>query len=97
MRHFLPASSYFSIFFAPIILPIIVWIVSRDHYVEMHSKYALISHILPLIAAVPLIILSFKANQTSSVFGYIMLFAIIYLGTVIYNIVKGIKVLLQYA
>lgn len=97
MRQLLSALSYFSIFFAPFIFPIIVWIASRDPYVAKHSKRALISHILPFIAAVPLLILTFGANHAGSVLGYILLFVIIYFGTFIYNIVKGIQVLREYA
>ncbi|MDR0266961.1 DUF4870 domain-containing protein [Paenibacillus sp.] len=97
MRQLLSALSYFSIFFAPFIFPIIVWIASNDSYVAMHSKRALISHILPFVAAVPLLILTFGADNPGSVLGYVILFIIIYFGTFIYNIVKGIQVLREYA
>ncbi|MGN7359923.1 DUF4870 domain-containing protein [Paenibacillus sp. SAF-054] len=97
MRQLLSALSYFSIFFAPFLFPLIVWIASGDRYVAMHSKRALLSHILPFAAAVPLLILTFGADNPGSVFGYILLFVIIYFGTFIYNIVKGIQVLREYA
>ncbi|MWV46782.1 DUF4870 domain-containing protein [Paenibacillus sp. HJL G12] len=97
MRQLLSSLSYFSIFFAPFIFPVIVWIASRDSYVAMHSKRALISHIVPFAAAVPLFVLTFGADNPGSVFGYVILFVIIYFGTFIYNIVKGIQVLREYA
>ena len=34
MRQLLSALSYFSIFFAPFLFPIIIWIVARDNYIE---------------------------------------------------------------
>lgn len=98
MRQLLSALSYFSIFFAPFLLPLIIWIACReDLYVAMHSKRALISHILPFVAALPLLFLTFGAEHLGSVLGYIILFIIIYFGTFIYNIVKGIQVLREYA
>ncbi|GIO34693.1 MULTISPECIES: DUF4870 domain-containing protein [Paenibacillus] len=98
MRQLLSALSYFSIFFAPFILPVIIWILCReDAYVAMHSKRALLSHILPFVAALPLLVLTFGADNPGSVLGYIILFIIIYFGTVIYNIVKGVQVLREYA
>lgn len=96
LRQLLSSLSYFSIFFAPFIFPLIVWIASTDSYVIMHSRRALISHILPFASAVPLLILTFGADNPGSVLGYIILFIIIYLGTFIYNIVKGIQVLREY-
>lgn len=78
--------------------PLIIWIACReDSYVAMHSKRALISHILPFVAALPLLFLTFGAEHLGSVLGYIILFIIIYFGTFIYNIVKGIQVLREYA
>ncbi|WP_036652166.1 DUF4870 domain-containing protein [Paenibacillus pini] len=93
MRQLLSSLSYFSIFFAPFIFPIIVWIVARDAYVAKHSKRALLSHLFPFLAAIPLLYLTIIANHAGSIFGYVILFAVIYFGSFVYNIVKGIQVL----
>lgn len=97
MRQLLSSLSYFSVFFAPFILPIIVWIVSNDAYVEKHAKRALLSHLFPVIAAVVLIIMAIGAGSFGAVLGYVVLFGIIYFGAFLYNVVKGIQVLREYA
>lgn len=97
MRQLLSSLSYFSIFFAPFILPIIVWIVSNDAYVAKHAKRALLSHAFPFIAAVILIIMAIGAGSFGAVLGYVVLFGIIYFGAFVYNIVQGIQVLREYA
>ena len=38
--------SYVSILFAPIIFPIIVWVVFKDRLVEYHAKRALLLHLV---------------------------------------------------
>ncbi|WP_106768539.1 DUF4870 domain-containing protein [Paenibacillus faecalis] len=97
MRQLLASLSYFSIFFAPFILPILVWILSKDHYVEKHAKRALVSHLFPVIAAIVLIILAISAGSFGAVIGYLILFGIIYFSAFVYNVVKGIQVLREYA
>lgn len=97
MRQLLSSLSYFSIFFAPFILPVIVWIAVRDEYVARHAKRALLSHLLPFIAAMPLLFFTLAAHHAGSILGYILLFCVIYFGTFVYNIVKGIQVLREYA
>lgn len=97
MRQILSSLSYFSIFFAPFIFPIIVWIVARDEYVAKHSKRALLSHLFPFLAAIPLLYFSLIANHAGSILGYALLFGVIYFGSFVYNIVKGIQVLREYA
>ncbi|WJY27637.1 MULTISPECIES: DUF4870 domain-containing protein [Sporosarcina] len=49
----LSSLSYFSIFFAPLLVPLIVWFAVEDRDVKHHSKRAFISHLIPafLIAA----------------------------------------------
>lgn len=39
---------YFSIFFAPLLLPIIIYFVSDEYEVKQHAKKSLISHIIPM-------------------------------------------------
>ncbi|MCG7380135.1 MULTISPECIES: DUF4870 domain-containing protein [Paenibacillus] len=97
MRQLLSALSYFSIFFAPFLFPIIVWIVARDRYIEGHAKRALFSHIFPFIAAIPLIYFFVTAQNVASAFGFVILFFIIYGLSFVYNVFKGIQVLREYA
>lgn len=98
-RKILSALSYFSIFFAGVIFPLIVWIVSVDKVAKGHAKKAFISHLILLI---PTPILVFTAiyhmagNQTEfPIMFFISIIAIVILSIIvaIWNIVKGIQVL----
>jgi len=93
VRQLLSSLSYFSIFFAPFILPILVWLLSQDAYVAKHARRALFSHLFPLLAAIPLIYMAVTSGSFASVVGYLILFGIIYFGSFVYNIVLGIQVL----
>ncbi|WP_211746339.1 DUF4870 domain-containing protein [Paenibacillus sp. Marseille-Q4541] len=97
MRQLLSSLSYFSIFFAPFLLPLIVWIVAKDDYISGHAKKAFFSHIFPFLAAIPLLIFMFNANHAASIVGYVILFLVIYFGAFVYNIYQGVKVLRDYA
>ncbi|MFK0526116.1 DUF4870 domain-containing protein [Paenibacillus illinoisensis] len=97
MRQLLSALSYFSIFFAPFLFPIIVWIVARDNYIEGHAKRALFSHVFPFLAAIPLFYFFVTSQSIGGAIGYVILFFVIYGLSFIYNIVKGIQVLREYA
>ncbi|HDU1150756.1 TPA: hypothetical protein REU62_002873, partial [Listeria monocytogenes] len=46
----LNALSYFSILFAPIIVPVLIWIFAKSEEVSHHAKVALLTHIIPTIA-----------------------------------------------
>ena len=39
---------YFSIFLAPLLLPVIIYLVTDDNEVKFHAKRSLISHIIPI-------------------------------------------------
>ncbi|GIP22459.1 DUF4870 domain-containing protein [Paenibacillus sp. J22TS3] len=93
MRPVLASLSYFSIFFAPFLLPVVVWFVSNDVYVRRHAGKALFSHIFPILAAIPMFYFMFTAQHPGSILLYIILFAVIYFGSFLYNIVQGIRVL----
>ncbi|MBE1555884.1 DUF4870 domain-containing protein [Sporosarcina limicola] len=45
----LAALCYFSIFFAPLLLPIIVYFVTDDREVKYHAKRSLLSHLIPVV------------------------------------------------
>jgi hypothetical protein len=94
---------YFSVFFAGFIFPIIVYFVSDDVNVKQHAKKALISHIIPFITVVLFVILAVTVgifNQGTFpdaipgiIFIGIIIAGIINFIVVIWNIIKGIKVL----
>lgn len=91
---------YFSIFFAGFIFPIAVYFIVDNPEVKQHAKKALLSHLIPVIT-IPVIIfpLIFTGGEpTLLAFGGIMMFVIIgaiNLGILIWNVVKGIKVLVN--
>ncbi len=91
---------YFSIFFAGFIFPIAVYFIVDSPEVKMHAKKALISHLIPFIT-IPLVFfpLIFTGGEpTLLAVGGIMTFLIIgaiNLGILIWNVVKGIKVLVN--
>lgn len=106
----LSALSYFSVLFAPFLVPIIIFFVTRDEEVKYHAKKSLISHIIPLILMVILFIsiivtvvpFSYSMSityeepsfwMTSGPILLILLYIIVYMIVLIWNIVQGIKVL----
>ncbi|MGG1876284.1 DUF4870 domain-containing protein [Paenibacillus campinasensis] len=96
MKQLLSSLSYFSIFFAPFIFPFLVWVLSDNAYIARHARHALLSHLIPVIAAIPLIYLMFNAEVLGSVIMYLILFGLIYFLTFVYNVLKGVQVLREY-
>ena len=94
----LSSLSYFSIFFAPFLLPIIIYIVGeRD--VRDHAKRAFFSHIIPVIVIFGGVIFSgvlgiggFEHFTIGMILAYVVggLLSIYFF---IWNIVKGVQVL----
>ncbi|UEX89267.1 DUF4870 domain-containing protein [Staphylococcus ratti] len=87
---------YFSVFFAPILLPLIVWIVAKPP-VSKHAKRSLMYHILPWVLFV-LGTLLISLSQGASTL-YFILTTVIFLGAlffVIYNLYCGVKVLVAH-
>ncbi|PGB02018.1 DUF4870 domain-containing protein [Bacillus toyonensis] len=86
----LAALSYWSVLFTPILFPIIVWIMGNTE-TQTHAKQALWTHIIPSITAcigvVVILILGTKGFIIAGICGIISLYCLIW------NIVKGIKVL----
>jgi hypothetical protein len=98
----LSALCYFSIFFAGFLFPLIVYFVSDNPYVKKDAKAAFLSHLLPVVA-VPLVIAGlfldmgvFASGAGLPIFTVIMIGLAILLSVVvvIWNVYKGIKVLL---
>lgn len=97
----LSALNYFSVFFAPFIVPIIIWVAVSDEEVKQHAKRALLSHIIPVILGIFIFIyfifgVSFaQGNETWIIvsIGGAILYGLLYFALIIWNIVQGVKVL----
>lgn len=103
----LSASTYFSILFAPFILPIIVYFLTSEKEVKYHAKRSLISHVIPTIFFVFLMLaifanflpLGFTGDSDSmwtsmtTALIFMGLYTVINLVLLIWNIVQGVKVL----
>jgi hypothetical protein len=96
----LSALSYFSVLFAGIIFPIVVYFVTEDVLVKSHAKKAFLSHLIPLIP-LPFLVIAIIIDTlggASMVFPVLMVIAIgsiiiLSLAVLIWNIIKGVKVL----
>ena len=89
---------YFSVFFAPIIVPIIMYFVVDDSIVKKHAKYSLLSQFILLVLFIPIIMVAVFVNfeQSSGIlwlFVSISVYFIITIIVVIWNVIKGIKIL----
>ena len=104
----LSALSYLSYFFAPFIVPIIVFFITKEDFVKRHSKRAIISHLIPVVLGIIFAIfffvsaLSWETNNTdiyigdifaSSFFIFFIIFMVITFIIAIWNLVQAIKVL----
>lgn len=96
-RNILASLSYFSIFFAPILVPLVLWIVTNDRYVARHAKNALVSHIVPTVFLVMAIVFFmsgvFFIQNVFVGIALFVLFGLLSLILFIWNIIMGIKVL----
>jgi len=93
-RHILAALSYFSIFFAGIIVPLVIWLITDDRYVKKHALQALFSHILPYSFLIFAAVVFFTGQFLLSI-GLILFFAVIILAIAAYNVVMGVRVLMD--
>ncbi|MBO0959046.1 DUF4870 domain-containing protein [Neobacillus sp. MM2021_6] len=99
-RKVLSSLCYFSIFFAGFIFPLAVFIASGDESTKMHAKKSLLSHLIPLILTPLLLFAVFydftNIQDTVPTFTIISIavLVVVWLIVVIWNIVKGVKVLL---
>ncbi len=106
----LSALSYVSILFAPFLLPIILFFVSKEKEVKYHAKRASISHLIPTVlgAAISIfalmILFTFNgavngAVYTPSYFTNFMIWMFIYFiissAIVVWNLVQAVRVFRQ--
>ncbi|MBY7142695.1 DUF4870 domain-containing protein [Virgibacillus sp. NKC19-3] len=86
---------YFSVFFAPFLFPIIIFIIASGN-VRYHAGKALWTHLVPYLSffiGVGALVLN-AGNQTTTLI-IICMFTLIGIYYIILNIVRGIKVLLE--
>ncbi|MCC9022334.1 hypothetical protein [Bacillus nakamurai] len=95
---------YFSVFIAPLIVPIVAYFVVDEKETKRHAIRAFVSHIIPfaggLIVIAGVVGGAITAQEESLLPIFVMITgAIIYflivIGMVIWNVVQGIKVLRQ--
>ncbi|MCR8846212.1 hypothetical protein NQ117_21235 [Paenibacillus sp. SC116] len=91
-KHLLAALCYFSIFFAGVLLPLVVLFTADHGYTRKHASYALISQLLPFVFIVFVFISLFSGEFVIS-FGFTLLAAILSFFIFVWNIIMGIKVL----
>lgn len=98
-KRLLSALCYFSIMFAGILFPLITYFASEDQEVKGHAKKAFLSHLIPLIP-LPLLLFAIyldisggQADFPIFAFSGGIAMAILGLIVLIWNLVKGIKVL----
>ncbi|MDV6379314.1 hypothetical protein ORD22_13925 [Sporosarcina sp. GW1-11] len=101
---------YFSVFFAPLLLPTIIFFVTDEYEVKQHAKKSLVSHIIPMALLIAgFIILSFSIfslnSQSTSLTDshmmvwsvlpllFIILYSILFLIVLVWNVYQGVKVL----
>jgi hypothetical protein len=100
----LSALGYLSFFFAPFIVPIVLFFVSKEELVRHHAKRALIAHIIPIILGIIFVIVFFGSafmvtlDSTGDSFFLVfiiafIIYAILTFILAIWNLVQAIKVL----
>lgn len=101
----LSSLNYFSIFFAPFIVPIIIFFITTNDVVKYHAKRALLSHVLPVALGIILSVVFFLSiavtidtNGTVFIIWLVImgLYGLLSVGITIWNIVQGIRVLREY-
>ncbi|WHY85373.1 DUF4870 domain-containing protein [Neobacillus novalis] len=98
-RKVLSSLCYFSIFFAGFLFPLVVYFATGDEVTKTHAKKSLLSHLIPLIPT-PLIVAAVwhdiaTLHDQVPAFTIISIVALmlIWIIVLIWNIVKGVKVL----
>ena len=96
----LSSLSYFSLFFAPILFPIVVYFLTKGE-TKRHARNAFLSHIIPSIVffggLIMIVLLGINGWEHLPI-SLILLFiisALLSFVLLVYNIVLGIKVLIE--
>ncbi|WP_223701334.1 hypothetical protein [Sutcliffiella deserti] len=88
------ALCYFSLFLTPFLLPLVVYFIVDEKEVKGHAAAAFLSHLLPVIV-VPLFVVGVTLTNAPLpwLITCIIVGAILVIGTIIWNIVRGIQLL----
>lgn len=63
----LAALCYFSVFFAPLLLPVIIYFITDDREIKFHAKRSLVSHLIPTVILIAgFVIFSFSMFSLTS-------------------------------
>lgn len=95
----LASLSYFSVFFAPFLFPLIIWI-GLDRPVSTHGKRAILYHIAPYLFLI-LVVIAVTLMGLYAKISIIIAIILLIIGIIgmvyffIYNLYCGIKVLLM--
>lgn len=99
----LSAISYLSILFAPFLLPLIVYFITKDEEVKYHSKRAFLSHLIPTVFGIILSIagvfgfISINSDGVNSFVIVFVIFMVLYfimtIILLIWNIIQAVRVL----
>nr|WGD62420.1 hypothetical protein P5648_18605 [Bacillus subtilis]WGD75596.1 hypothetical protein P5631_19250 [Bacillus subtilis]WGD87879.1 hypothetical protein P5656_18990 [Bacillus subtilis] len=93
---------YFSVFIAPIIVPIVAYFVVNEKETKRHAIRSLISHIVPFVGWLFLFIallggaVAIDGDSLLPVFviiGGAVIYFLVVIGIIIWNVIQGIKVL----
>lgn len=101
VRKIISSLCYFSVFFAPFLFPIVVYFVADEHEMKKHAKASFISHLIPALTFVLFFVVFIPGMPVSGdlVFGWalimMILFGLLSFIIMVWNVVKGIKVLMS--
>ncbi|WP_110112500.1 DUF4870 domain-containing protein [Bacillus sp. CGMCC 1.16541] len=90
---------YFSVFFAPFLVPIVIYFITDEREVKNHAKAALWSHVLPIVLIPLFFLLLLPSLHVSEGFALVWVFLsvgvsiLLSFGIVVWNVIKGIQVL----
>ena len=86
---------YFSVFFAPFLLPIVVYFIVDNREVKNHALASLWSHLLPMLV-IPIFILgAFVFDAILIIIFSFIISGIVTIIVIVWNVVKGIQLLRQ--
>ncbi|MEG0472118.1 MAG: DUF4870 domain-containing protein [Solibacillus sp.] len=101
----LSAISYLSIFFAPFIVPLLIFFISKEEAVRSHAKRAFISHLVPFVLGILFLAFfvssslfvsnAFTFNDNSILITVIIFifFLLLSFAIAIWNLIQAIKVM----
>ncbi|MDN4526192.1 hypothetical protein [Fictibacillus fluitans] len=94
LNRILSSLCYFSMFFAPFLFPVVIYLAVQDQAVMRHAKRSFLSQLFPVIT-IPLSIIIVAETEFSmtSIVVCAVLFGLGSLAVMAWNIVQGIKVL----